>query len=142
MADALKTIKENDGCFNNFMQGLLTIVTGGIWCYNRVQTYNKAKENASSISKTQENFQNNVVPLFEKLKGLNGVAAQLLLEANDKVEIVREFEEVVKNYRTKFEARKGRHTQIKIMRFRQNMIKDLDVLLAQCETTMEATKKR
>lgn len=134
--------EENKGCFNTWLQGFTTIITLGISCYSRVQTYKKALANAAEITGTMENFNNNVVPLVEKLDGLIGVSNQLLSEAFDKVEVVREFEEVVKNMKSKFEARQGNDRVLKYPRLRKQMVNDLNILIEQCDKTIENSKRR
>jgi hypothetical protein len=77
-------------------------LSAGISCALLDQTLKKCEANAKSIERTKENFENNVVPLVEKLKGLNGVAADLLQEALTKTKAVREFESVLKLQLDKF----------------------------------------
>lgn len=57
--------KKNKNCFNNFVNGLLTVVTLGAHCAMMRSTLNKAKKNAREIKSTRLNFENNVVPLVQ-----------------------------------------------------------------------------
>jgi len=65
-----------------------------------------------------DNFNANVVPLVAQLDGLIGVSNNLLSEAFEKVEGVREFEEVVKIMKDKFESRQGNDRALKYPRLR------------------------
>lgn len=93
---AKKKADEHRGCFRNVGEALKTIFSAGISCALLDQTLKKCEANTAQINRTKQNFDNNVVPLIEKLKGLNGVAEDLLKEALTKTKAVREFETVLK----------------------------------------------
>jgi len=69
---------KNQGCFQSFSEGIKTILSLGITCYQLVQTYKKAESSMKEVKKAQADFENNVVPLVSKMEGLNGVADDLL----------------------------------------------------------------
>jgi len=95
--DAQANADRHRGCFRDVGESLKTIFSLGISCALLDQTLKKAEAAARDISRTKSNFENNVAPLVDKLKGLNGVAEDLLREAMTKTTMVREFEEELKS---------------------------------------------
>jgi len=79
--DAKANADRHRGCFKDVGESLKTIFSLGISCAMLDQTLKKAERAARDIDRTKMNFQNNVAPLVGKLKGLNGVAEDLLKEA-------------------------------------------------------------
>jgi len=88
------------------------------------------------------NFENNVVPLIDKLSGLNGVAESLLKEAITKTKVVREFETVLKLSLDNFKGKVGSDLCMRLMPLRKKMITDLQTLIKSCDVTMEKTQRR
>merc|ERR1712072_187835 len=90
---------------------------------------------ARDIDRTKSNFTNNVAPLVDKLKELNGVAEDLLNEAMTKTTVVREFEEELKSKITAFKQKQGTTLAIRMQMMRAKMLKDLAELIATCDKT-------
>lgn len=88
-ADAQANADAHRGCFKDFAEGFKTIITAGISCAMLDQTLKKAEKAAQAIDREKNNFTNSVVPLVDKLEGLNGVAEDLLREAMNKTTLVR-----------------------------------------------------
>merc|ERR1711939_824835 len=88
------------------------------------------------------NFENNVVPLIDKLSGLNGVAESLLKEAITKTKAVREFETVLKLKLDNFQGKVGSDLCMRLMPLRKKMIEDLAELIAACDKVMKETERR
>lgn len=78
------------------------------------QTLKKAEKAARAIDREKNNFTNSVVPLVDKLEGLNGVAEDLLREAMNKTTLVRQFEESLAGTIFKFKAKQGKAISMKL----------------------------
>lgn len=105
-------------------------------------TLKKAERAASQIKGTKADFENNVAPLVEQLKGLTGVANELLKEAMDKTTIVREFEEELKSKIASFKQKQGSTLAIRMQAMRSKMLRDLAELITQCDKTIAASASR
>lgn len=140
--DAKANADRHRGCFKYVGESLKTIFSLGISCAMLDQTLKKAERAARDIDRTKLNFENNVAPLVDKLKGLNGVAEDLLREAMTKTTVVREFEEELKSKITAFKQKQGTTLAIRMQAMRAKMLKDLAELIAQCDKTIIASAKR
>jgi len=140
--DAKANADRHRGCFKDVAEGIKTILSLGISCAMLDQTLKKAERAARDIDRTKANFQNNVAPLVDKLKGLNGVAEDLLKEAMTKTTMVREFEEELKSKITAFKQKQGKTLAIRMQAMRTKMLKDLAELIASCDKTIAASAKR
>lgn len=140
--DAKANADRHRGCFKDVGESLKTIFSLGISCAMLDQTLKKAERAARDIDRTKHNFQNNVAPLVDKLKGLNGVAEDLLREAMNKTTVVREFEEELKSKITAFKQKQGKSLAIRMQMMRAKMIKDLAELIATCDKTIAASARR
>lgn len=114
LEDAEANIKKHSGCFKDAGEAIKTIVTFGISCAMLDQTKKKAERARNQIRNTKEHFSNSIVPLIEKLKGMNGVAASLLKVAFEKSEVVREFEQEVSLKLDFFKKQQGRSIAIRM----------------------------
>jgi len=140
--DAQANADRHRGCFKDVGTGLATIFSLGISCAMLDQTLKKAEKAARDIDRTKSNFENNVAPLVDKLKGLNGVAEDLLREAMTKTTVVREFEEELKSKITSFKQKQGKSLAIRMQMMRAKMLVDLADLIAQCDKTIAASAAR
>lgn len=140
--DAKANADRHRGCFRDVGESLKTIFSLGISCAMLDQTLKKAEAAARDIDRTKENFENNVAPLVDKLKGLNGVAEDLLREAMTKTTVVREFEEELKRQITAFKQKQGKTIAIRMSMMRSKMLEDLKDLIIQCDKTIAASAKR
>jgi hypothetical protein len=140
--DAIATKKKHTGCFKDVGEALKTIFSAGISCYMLDQTMKKAEKMAKEIKRTQNNFNNNVRPLVDKLAGLTGVAESLLKEAITTTAAVRRFEEQLNTSVDSFKSRQGSEIAIKLNASRDMIVEDLDELIKVCDQTMRATQKR
>jgi len=140
--DAKANADRHRGCFKDVGEGIKTILTLGISCAMLDQALKKAEKAARDIDRTKMNFQNNVAPLVDKLKGLNGVAEDLLNEAMTKTTVVREFEEELKSKITAFKQKQGTTLAIRMQKMRSKMVVDLNELIASCDKTIVASAAR
>jgi len=140
--DAQANADAHRGCFKDVGESLKTIFSLGISCAMLDQTLKKAERAARDIDRTKLNFQNNVAPLVDKLKGLNGVAEDLLREAMTKTTVVREFEEELKSKITAFKQKQGKTLAIRMSMMRTKMLKDLAELIQTCDKTIAASRRR
>lgn len=140
--DAKANADRHRGCFRDVGESLKTIFSLGISCAMLDQTLKKAEKAARDIDRTKSNFENNVAPLVDKLKGLNGVAEDLLREAMTKTTVVREFEEELKRQITAFKQKQGKDIAIRMSMMRAKMLTDLADLITQCDKTIAASAKR
>ena len=134
--DAQANADKHRGCFNSVGEGLKTVFSLGISCAMLDQTLKKAERAARDIDRTKMNFENNVAPLVDRLKGLNGVAEDLLAEAMSKTTMVREFEEELKMKITSFKQKQGSTLAIRMQMMRGKMVDDLNSLITQCDKTI------
>lgn len=140
--DAQANADAHRGCFKDVGRALATIFSFGISCALLDQTLKKAEKAARDIDRTKLNFENNVAPLVGKLAGLNGVAEDLLREAMTKTTVVREFEEELKSKITSFKQKQGKTLAIRMQAMRSKMVQDLVELIASCDKTIVATRRR
>lgn len=140
--DAKANADKHRGCFRDVGESLKTIFSLGISCAMLDSTLKKAEKAARDIDRTKENFENNVAPLVDRLKGLNGVAEDLLKEAMSKTTMVREFEEELKRQIAAFKQKQGKTIAIRMSMMRTKMLKDLADLIVQCDKTIAASAKR
>jgi len=140
--DAKANADKHRGCFRDVGESLKTIFSLGISCAMLDSTLKKAEKAARDIDRTKENFENNVAPLVDRLKGLNGVAEDLLKEAMGKTTMVREFEEELKRQIAAFKQKQGKTIAIRMSMMRTKMLKDLADLIVQCDKTIAASAKR
>lgn len=112
--DAKANADRHRGCFNSVGEALKTIFSLGISCALLDQTLKKAEAAARDIDRTKNNFQNNVAPLVDKLKGLNKVAEDLMREAMNATTAVRVFEEELKLKITAFKQKQGKSLAIRM----------------------------
>lgn len=140
--DAKANADKHRGCFKDVGTALATIFSAGISCALLDQTLKKAEKAANAIDRTKMNFANNVVPLVDRLEGLNGVAEDLLRESMTQTTVVREFEEVLKTSIDKFKQKQGKSIAIRMAAMRGKMTADLVTLIASCDKTIRATQAR
>lgn len=140
--DAKENADRHRGCFRDVGESLKTIFSLGISCAMLDSTLKKAEKAARDIDRTKENFENNVAPLVDRLKGLNGVAEDLLKEAMGKTTVVREFEEELKRQIAAFKQKQGKTIAIRMSMMRTKMLNDLADLIVQCDKTIAASAKR
>jgi len=140
--DAKANADKHRGCFKDVGEGLKTIFSLGISCLMLDQTLKKAEKAARDIDRTKLNFENNVAPLVDKLKGLNRVAEDLLRESMTKTTLVREFEEELKSKITAFKQKQGKSLAIRMQMMRSKMLKDLAELIGTCDKTIAGTARR
>ena len=140
--DAQANADKHRGCFNSVGEGLKTVFSLGISCAMLDQTLKKAERAARDIDRTKMNFENNVAPLVDRLKGLNGVAEDLLAEAMSKTTMVREFEEELKMKITSFKQKQGSTLAIRMQMMRGKMVDDLNSLITQCDKTIVGSLAR
>jgi len=140
--DAQANADRHRGCFKDVGESLKTIFSLGISCAMLDSTLKKAERAARDIDRTKANFENNVAPLVDQLKGLNGVAEDLLKEAMSKTTMVREFEEELKKQITAFKQKQGTTLAIRMQAMRTKMVVDLQDLILQCDKTIISSAAR
>jgi hypothetical protein len=96
---------------------------------------------AKEIERTKFNFLNSVPPLVEKLKEMTFVADALEKESVDKANSVGDFEAALKATAEAFKDKEGsgKELAIRLNKAEDQMVSDLDSLIAACEKTMAAT---
>lgn len=120
----------------------MTIITFGAYCIHLNNVMKRTEQQVHDIKGTKLNFENNVEPLVEDLKGLNGVAEGLLKEAMGKRAVIKEFEEEVKHKRDIFGGQATTALVLQLAILRKKMVRDLDDLMAQCVKTMAESAAR